>query len=772
MTVRLFIDFEAAGQASGDLARMRSELQGLHTDLADTTQAGDRTTGSMDGMKTAATALAVGVAAVTAAAGAAAVAIARVAAASIEGEKDFTRLDNALRGAGAAFDSSDEQLQAFFNQLQSTTRFAGGEAAQAMAIITRRARDFNLSQQELAEVTRVSADVAEQLGISLEAAGERVVKALEGESRALRELGVEGENADDIFEALQERFAGAAESIDPLEQATARLTNAYDDLVRVAGRYITQNEALQNSVRNAAIVVEVLTSVLDQNNESTAELRALLAQIIPSFDSAGASAEFFARVVGVLVRGLAIGINTFRAFEMALVAARITGAGLATGLATLATIINEGLTRAVTLGLEQLGRLAEGFAAVAGFIPGMGGIEQAAQRAADAIGAASQNTRAFADEMRTMRRDVQDAFAETAREGTARIAELANAMAETDEAARRFADAFREAVREAGDAVEAPEVMARVRVSLAREGDDEAAAVGERIAETVDRAREQKERELARDRERRARELSAAIARIEQERNRLLLNLMDEEERRADILYRAREAFAVDGWSAEIDVAQESAAILEELRKTQDEREREALEQRLFLLRQFSEAQREIAAENAAIETERQRALERQAAETARRITQASAAAGAAIGRIFAGADPGEEFARLALQQVGKLITGIGEAAILEGAIMSIPGPSFSPFGAAKIAAGVVAVGFGTGLGAAASGVGTSTPAASAAPAPPEPVSFGNGAGGGPIEQVNQYNDFGPFRDPYAAAREQKRAMEAGARGGFNQGAA
>jgi hypothetical protein len=773
MTVRLEIGFEAAIPAAEQIARLRGELSELGSAIDATSGETDRATDAQRQLSEAASVVAVGVAAVTAAAVGAAVAIARVARASIDGERDFTRLDNALRGAGASFDSGDAQIREFFGTLQRTTRFSGGEAAQAMALITRRTQDFALSQEELAELTRTSADVAEQLGVTLEAASERVIKALEGESRAMRELGVEGETAEEIFAAIQERFDGAAQAANGLDLATARLTNAYDDLVRIAGRAITEHEGLQATVRAAAVVVEVLADILDTANEEYAEMRAQLAQIIPAFGASGASADQFAVAVGGVVRGLAVAINTLRAAEIAAIGLRIGVHALATGVVALGTAVLEGMVLPIGVATEALRDLAQRTAEVLGFIPGMGAVARAAQGVADGFGDAADGVESVRAALQGTRDEALRTFGEASREGVARIGEIANAMAETDEAARRFAESFREAVAAAGPGATDVDVMARVRVALDARGDDEARAAGERIAEQVDRGREEKERALARDRERRAREMSAQIARAEVEASRIVLSLMDDQERRAHTLARARVAFGVEGYADEIDLAAESERILSEIRKASSDEQRAALSEDLALIREYHAERQALARESAAEEARLQAEAEANARRMAQGITQAARTSGAAIGRIFAGADPGEEFARLALQQVGSLIAGIGEAAIIEGALQLIPGPSFNPAaGGARIALGAAAVALGSGMGAAASASAPQSAAGAAPPPQPAQAQPMPGGGGGGGETFIQYNDFGPHADPYAAAREQRRAGEAGQRAGVGRGRA
>ena len=774
MTVRLNIGFEAAIPAAQQIAGLRAELSQLGDAIDSTATETTRADTGLAGLSDAAKVLAVGVAAVTGAAVAAGVAIARVARASIAGERDFLRLDNALRGAGASFDSTDAQLREFFGELQRATRFSGGEAAQAMALITRRTQEFALSQEELSELTRTSADVAEQLGITLEAASERVVKALEGESRAMRELGVEGETAEEIFAAIQERFDGAAQSANGLDLATARLTNAYDDLVRIAGRAITEHEGLQSTIRAAASVVELLAGILDSANDEYADLRDLLRQIVPSFGDTSASAEQFAAVLGGVVRGLGIGINTLRALEMGVIGTRIAVHGLAVGVVSLGTAVLEGMVIPIGVATDALETLARRTAAVLGFIPGMDGLARAAQSTADGFASASDGVEAVSSALAGTREEALRTFGEMSREGVARIGDLANAMAETDEAARRFSEEFRRAVSELGTAAGDVEVMSRVRVALDARGDEEARQAGERIAEEVDRGRAQKEGQLARDRERRAREMSAQIARAEADGARILLSLMDEQERRADTLARARVAFAREGSSEEIDIARETERVLDEIRKAATEEERDRLEQELALLRDYHEARQAIARETAEHERRLQAEAEANARRMAQEITQGARAAGAAIGRIFAGADPGQEFARLALQQVGRLISGIGEAAIIEGALQLIPGPSFNPAaGGLRMGLGAAAVALGSGMGAAASGVSAPSAAAGTAPPPPQPAQAQPlPAAAQTGETFIQYNDFGPHVDPYAAAREQRRAGESGQRAGVGRGRA
>jgi hypothetical protein len=770
--IRLQIDFEAATNATASVSDLRRELDGLEADVTATASASaeasvkiEGVSASIDKTKVAAVAAIAAIAGVT-------MALRAVANASIEGEKDFTRLDGALRGAGATFDSTDASIQRFFSSLQATTRFSGGEAAQAMAVITRRTRDYALSQDQLVAVTQLSADVAERMGMTIDQASERVIKALEGESRAMRELGASGEDADEIFASLAQRFGGAAAEINGLEQAQARLTNAKDDLIRIAGRLITSNDALITTTRNAARIVEVFTAVIAGGSAETDRLRRNLQAILPSVQASGGSLDLMTSVVVGLVDAVTVGINTLRAFQIAIEVLTGVVRTQASVVLILGTSLLDGLMIPVQVVTRGLQALSEDLARLFDLIPGMDGMAERARRTGaswDSLNASAGQAR---ETLQGMRRELVGDLIPGIERAATNVIDIAEAMA----GATRNADAFREGFRSLVEQFDFSEDGAIVlpvglvfdpeATSTAREAVMDAAESlevdkGRMTLAIVEQTLREEER-LRREAARRAEQLEQARLQVIDRSRQLEFQLLDRTEQQRRILAQMSAEFEISSFE---DRARVFGAIEEQriaLAQATTVEEARQIDARLELLRQF-------AAEADRIDAEAARAREERARRLAGVVTSASMAMGTALGNIFAGADPGEEFSAAVRRLIGNMLIAQGTQITITGAAQLIPGPMFNPVaGAANLALGASATIAGAALGATAGA--PSIPTASPAIAPPLPPSTPS-MQGGPVGDtfILQANES-IITNPVAATEDLRRLERQGARSGVRQG--
>jgi len=156
-------------------------------------------------------AMRVGATGLAGAVGGAGIAITSVVKAAIEAEKSQARLQTQLKASGVSYKAHSKEIE---NAIQKTSKLAGlddEDLSDALSRIVRTTGSVNLGLKGMA----VAADVARGKGIELSAAGETVAKALAGNKRALKEVGVElGDNASrtEILSALQEKYAGQAKA--------------------------------------------------------------------------------------------------------------------------------------------------------------------------------------------------------------------------------------------------------------------------------------------------------------------------------------------------------------------------------------------------------------------------------------------------------------------------------------------------------------------------------------------------------------------------------
>ena len=608
--------------------------------------------------------------------------------------------------------------------------------------------------------------------MTIDQASEQVVRALEGESRQMRELGITGEDTDEIFASLVDRFGGAAMEIDGLEQATARLTNAQDDLIRVAGRLITENVGLTNTVRNAARTVEVFTAVLQGGTAETDALRRNLLAIIPTVGGAGGSIDLMTDVVAGLVDGMTVAINVLRTFDIVITAATAAVRTQAGVVLILGTSLLDGLMIPIQVVTGALGSLSDAFARLFDLIPGMDDMAARARSVGggwDGLNDAASRAR---ETLRGMRTELVSDLIPGVERATAKIVETAEAMARSSRNAGEFRERFREFV-ESFDFGEDDTVTIPVGLTLNREEAEEAAGKTKEIAEALEIDKnamtigyvQQTLREEERLRQAQARDLE----RLNDERARGLARSADLEFSLLSRSEQQRRILAQTAAEFEIHSFEERAAVFDRIEEQRialgqatNIEEARLISERLDLLREF-------AAEADRIDAEATRAREERARRLASVVTSASMAMGTALGNIFAGADPGEEFSAAVRRLIGNMLIAQGTQLTIAGAAQLIPGPLFNPVaGGANLALGAAATVAGAALGATAGA--PSVPSAAPALAPPAPPSMGGNGGGsfGDTYIVNANESI--ISNPVNTAEDLRRLTRQGRRSGVREG--
>lgn len=176
----------------------------------------------------------------------------RAAAVFAEDEQAIFRTTVVLRNLKSSLPIAE--LQRFAQELQRTTAI-DDEAVVAVGGLLAR---FGVAGDQIPRTLRSIVDASEATGLSLEQVGEAVGRSLLGQTRGLRELGIQftatGNRARDlnrIREELDRRFGGAAEARrDTLSGSLQALTESVNNLLsaigeRLAPAIITIADALK-----------------------------------------------------------------------------------------------------------------------------------------------------------------------------------------------------------------------------------------------------------------------------------------------------------------------------------------------------------------------------------------------------------------------------------------------------------------------------------------------------------------------------------------------
>ena len=183
-------------------------------------------------------------------------------------EKAQLALQDAYKKYPSLANANITALRNLNTELQNKTRFDDDD----LALMQSRLAAFKLTGQQLRQITPLVADYAAKTGKDIVSAGSSVGKALLGNTRALKELGINytstGNRAKDysnIVELLRKKVGGFATGADAktAEATLARLGNAFGEIQETVGRallpylkdfadWLTSNmPAIQKSVQGA-----------------------------------------------------------------------------------------------------------------------------------------------------------------------------------------------------------------------------------------------------------------------------------------------------------------------------------------------------------------------------------------------------------------------------------------------------------------------------------------------------------------------------------------
>ncbi len=160
-------------------------------------------------------------------------------AAYTDAEEQQAKLAAAFAKYPALADSSQASLQKINSALQDKTRFEDDSIASAQATLA----TMGLTGKQLEEVTPLLLDYATATGTDVNTAAEQLGKSFNGQTRALKEVGInykstgdKGQDFANITDALKDKVGGFAETAGGTAAGKAeRLKNKFGDLQETVG---------------------------------------------------------------------------------------------------------------------------------------------------------------------------------------------------------------------------------------------------------------------------------------------------------------------------------------------------------------------------------------------------------------------------------------------------------------------------------------------------------------------------------------------------------
>jgi len=241
-----------------------------------------------------------------------AVAVDSVKAAATE-ETAMNRLNGALAATGFYSKAASKDMLAYAESLSEGTKY------QTSAILTASSLLQTLGQLDtegLKKATTATANLASRMGIDLESAARLVGKALEGNTTALKRMGIEveagsthAETFSNVMRALNTRIGdAAAQELNTYAGAIAHLGNQWEETKVALGGALTSNVAVINVMKEASHIIGELTDWIKANQKTVAEW------IAGSLVKAADALQYVVKFTDSFYR---VGVIAFEAVKMA-----------------------------------------------------------------------------------------------------------------------------------------------------------------------------------------------------------------------------------------------------------------------------------------------------------------------------------------------------------------------------------------------------------------------------------------------------------------------
>jgi hypothetical protein len=197
--------------------------------------------------------------------------------AALEAERSVQRLDSALRPLGLTYAQVGKRAEALLDQIQETTRFSDEDAREALTALVTGTGDYNRSL-ELLEVT---AKIAEKRQISMTDAAQVALKASQGLTKGMLDLGIGAGETGDIIGKINKNLGDlAVEGGRTSEGMLKRAANLWDEFQENIGKAVIGSDAFQDSGIGLIETLKSLNKWTIENNKSIGESVSLVANLL------------------------------------------------------------------------------------------------------------------------------------------------------------------------------------------------------------------------------------------------------------------------------------------------------------------------------------------------------------------------------------------------------------------------------------------------------------------------------------------------------------
>ena len=226
-------------------------------------------------------------------------------------DEAVNKLNVSLKLSGDYSDEASKSFLELATTFQETTIFGDKAAISAIAL----AKNLGLTNEQTTKVVKAAADLSASLGVDLETSVQALTKSYQGQNIQLGRLLPITKNYTEqqllsgaAVDFVASKFNGAAKALGETFSGSLTITgNAFEDIIRVIGQFITQNPIIINAVKAIGEVFKSITHFLEQNKTAIREVAdTLLVGFIDAIGNAIKAFGFLTRAIGTLL-SLSIG---------------------------------------------------------------------------------------------------------------------------------------------------------------------------------------------------------------------------------------------------------------------------------------------------------------------------------------------------------------------------------------------------------------------------------------------------------------------------------
>ena len=316
---------------------------------------------------------------------------------SLDQQIGISQLDAALKNVNTSYAAQEATIEKVIAAQQNKTNFGDEEQRKALRELILVSGSYTDAMAALIPTIELAAGK----NMDLSAAATLVARAISGEETALGRYGIQvekGAGATAVLTAIMESFGGQAEAAaDP----TTQLKNRMGDLFQVLG------DALLPIIEKLVPMIEGLVKKIIDWAEAHPNLARVLGIVVAALGAALLVIGPLILILPTLVAGIGLVSAAFAILSVSMgpITAIVMGAtaAIAAGILIwknwdrIIAVVKQGVALFVRGFVEYIKMFAKAASAIAGFIPGLGGLEDKINQGIDKLDEMSGTVDKWAD---------------------------------------------------------------------------------------------------------------------------------------------------------------------------------------------------------------------------------------------------------------------------------------------------------------------------------------------------------------------------------------